>query len=275
MVDPEKDVINSNPRICDPGGSNYLEFYSGIFDAVYCALNPFVSIPELDIRKVFLMDEDEIPAEPSLKQINETAARRLRFFKEQPTPKAIADLEKRSGTAIRWETVRQACKLSSIADLCRAELGRIGALRDNLRNQDSENAVWQYCLENNVFPPREDRVPTILEQSIATLFHKLNYSSAILSDAFGCDQCEFKLNDLFDAPWKDGLVHFDVRRIYPPDTTLLVVVGFDTVVTKICGNRSQFSRVEMEDMFEGFWSSSDTDDLWWLSTLEKQRLGIQ
>ena len=67
----------------------------------------------------------------------------------------------------------------------------------------------------------------------------LNYSTAILSDEYGNFQCEFSVEELLrpEIPWSFGLVQFHVRKVYPPDNSLLFVVGFDTVITKICGNR--------------------------------------
>ena len=76
--------INTDPRILDPYGRKCLEWYRGIFDSVYFAFHPFVSISALDLEKVFWLDDRPPPM--SLEEKNAFAKERLKFFAEVPKP---------------------------------------------------------------------------------------------------------------------------------------------------------------------------------------------
>lgn len=267
--------FDEDRRTATSQGFPYLQFYRGIFDCAYVALNPFFVVSGKDPRDhvpaTLTMNRNELPPGPlSIDLINKIAAEWRTIQTEDPT--VTANAEKQLGEPITWETVRNGAGLSTIAEVNRALLTNIGALREPFR---SDQAVLDYCSANRIFLPGEDFIQPIVERPLAKLLGSLGQSQTTLSDEFGSYAATIPTQTLIaeERVWRCAdIVSFHYAKLYPPDNSWLIFVPYDNFTTVICGQQETLRELPIEQMFEGFWADERIADDWWLT--EEERLSI-
>jgi hypothetical protein len=275
LSDAEAEPIEREPYKFDPHGGRCLEYYAGYFDAVFFSLHPFVHVPGLDPKDC--RHETSALAGKSVVSIDEINEYAKEYFAREKT---LVDLrvrmamEKKSGEVVGWKTVQHDCGFGDLADVCRVVTSSIGAVRAELRNIEAEERIDRYCSERKLFRPWEDTIPIVQERLIASLFAELGYEWIVLSDEFGTSECTVRVQELIacEEPWDSmEIVECRLVKLYPPDNSMLVVVGYDTCITKICGNRRILESVGLDSKLEGFWCTEETDDAWWLTDAERTK----
>jgi hypothetical protein len=256
-------------RITDPHfGAPFLEWYDGIFDSVYIALHPFVTIEGMDpadaARAAVVINRNNIPAETLSTEL-------IHQLFEQRKQSQLFDLEtvqvreKEIGCRVSWEQIRKSCGFSSILDVNRALLSIIMSISEKFRNAEDTAHLEAFCDSNQIFFPTEDTFPPILEPAIASFLQRMKAGSVCIADEFNENTSKIDPVAMLDAkPWvRSGLCDFRANKIYPEDHSFLLIVPWDNFYTAICGNESRLKAANIEQLFEGFWCDQATTDHWW------------
>ncbi|MBS1997341.1 MAG: hypothetical protein JSS86_13565 [Cyanobacteria bacterium SZAS LIN-2] len=233
-----------------PEGEPFLEWFDGVFNAVYVALHPFVRVAGENTAPAYL---DSTKAED---ESNTTYMER-----RHAEVSRIDRLAKSSGERVPWSKVQADCGLS-LPNIVHAVFAEIS---NDPETQDLGRLLKNYCSTNRLFYPCENSFPAILEDRFCDLWECLNPEEIVISDEFITDTRVVPLAALRTAaPWDQiGLVKFPIKKFYPLDHSFLVATPFDTVYTAICGKRDQLESARVEDLFEGFWCNEQTTGLWW------------
>jgi hypothetical protein len=252
-------------RITDPHPDvPFLEWYRGIFDAVFIALHPFCAIkdfdPALAQRAVNVISREDLPERIS---INPIVALSKAQNLEKESIKVIRLSEKTVGKPVYWDQIRKACGFESLAQLNRALLTITMAISEKLADGDAAQRLGAYCGANKIFLPTEDTFPPILEQTIAGTIDQLGCEQMYLSDEFNQHRQILLRRALHSGtPWADEW-RLRSNKLYPVNHSFLLIVPHDNFYTAICGKRSQFDALNLETCYEGFWCDNQTRPDWW------------
>jgi hypothetical protein len=256
-------------RITDPHfGAPFLEWYNGIFNSVFIALHPFVTIEGMDPgeaeRPVLVVNRNDIPAETlNLDLMHQIAGQRkegLSFDLE-----TVQTREKEIGSRVSWQHIKESCGFTSIRDVNRALLAIIMAINEKYNNSSDTAHLEAFCDANQIFLPTEDVFPPIMQPEIAALLQRLNSGPVYIADEFNENIVKLDPAAMFKTKsWmRSGLYEFRANKIYPEDHSFLLIVPWDNFYTAICGDENRLKAAKIEELFEGFWCDPATTDDWW------------
>lgn len=242
--------IEITPHLYIPEDKPFLEWFDGVFNAVYVALHPFVRVAGENTAPAYL-DSAKADGESNTVYMERRHAEVSR----------IDRLAKSSGERVPWSKVQSECGFSP-ADVVNAVWADI---TDDPETEDISRLLQTYCSTNRLFYPCENSFPAILEDRLCDLWEHLNPEEIVISDEFITSTRVVSPATLRTAaPWEQaGLVKFTIKKFYPTDHSFLIATPFDTIYTAICGNRDALESAGVEDLFEGFWCSSQTTYAWW------------
>lgn len=263
------DKLTSYPSYDEP----ILGWYADAYDLAYVALHPFVRIPGLDPalcspwtthidRSDLLANQDLLDAIRSRE-----SAGHLNF-----SPHVVDEITKRRGVALSWNEVGKATGLTNFADLNRALLTSIGALKSEYQDQTGADLISHYCSSEKIFPPSEGEFQASMQQNLGKVFRASGVDRIQVAGQF--DEVANAIEiDLLDSqePWCSiDRIPNRAGRIFAADRSLLVVVDWDSFFTLICGKAERLQSVRLAEFFEGFWCSPTTKHNWWLQPSDFQ-----
>lgn len=264
------DIRTTYPGTSEP----ILKQVEGLYDSVFVALHPFVSIEGCEVRDPHVgavcVNRSEIEGDLSLALIQQMQSERS---KERTLDyESYQKLAKVSGQKVDWLKVGEGCGLNRQA-MNRALLTSTLALKSEYQDQHGAERLAAYCGANNIFFPESGKFPSILENQIVSLFERSGVHDVYISDELDL-QCERVPVSALDEkePWGFSLKEkpdFPLRKIFSTDYSLLVVVDWDSFFTLVCV-KSKEVKTLVDELFDGFWCDATTMHRWYANENEIQ-----
>jgi len=257
------DKLTSYPSYNEP----ILGWYAGAYDLAYVALHPFVRIPGLDPALcspwTTHIDRSDLPADQDLLDAirAKESTEDLKF-----SPHVVDELTKRRGITLSWSEVGKAVGFTNVADINRALLTSIGALKVEYQDQAGADLLSSYCSSQKIFPPSEGNFQASMQRNLGRLFRDSGVDRVEVAGQFDEEASPLEISLLnSQQPWCSiDVIPNRADRIFAADRSLLVVVDWDSFFTLICGKAERLKSVSVAELFEGFWCSPSTNHNWWL-----------
>jgi hypothetical protein len=250
-----------------------LGWYADAYDLAYIALHPFVRIPGLDPALcnpwTTHINRSDLPADLDLLDIIKS---RENTEELNLSPHVVDELTLQRGVALSWNEVGKAVGFTNFADLNRALLTSIGALKTEYQDQTGAELLSRYCSSERIFPPSEGNFQASMQQNLSRVFRDSGVDRVEVAGEFDEEASPLKIDLLHSRqPWCsiDRIPH-RAGRIFAADRSLLIVVDWDSFFTLICGKAERLQSIPVAELFEGFWCSPDTRHSWWLQPTDVQ-----
>ncbi|MBP7862644.1 DUF2711 family protein [bacterium] len=218
--------------------TSILEHFKGVYDSVYVALHPFISIKKLGTESLSI------------------------------DYKTFRMLEKSSAKQLTWSEIGNACDISDIKDMNRALLTLSLALNEkaNDKSQNPER-LKNYCAKQEFFLPTQGSFPASFENKILDLLLQFDITEACFGDEhdFNCEL--ISLSEISrNKPWvsERSALKFLPQKVFTTDYQLLIIVDWDSVFSLVCTNLDASKKGLIEEMFEGFWCDEKTEHAWFV-----------
>jgi hypothetical protein len=255
-------------RITEPWHVPFLEWYDGIFNAVFIALHPFWKLegihPSDAPRPVIVVSASDLSPGPlTVDKLNAMHD----DYKQQFTIdlKTLQHQEKQHGEKVSWQFVKDSCQFGSLGQLSAALKTGIMALQEAPARASDAAKLEAFCAEHKIFLPTEDTIPPLIESEVANLLQLMEIDELIVADEFGSDTIRLKTEQLMiDMPWKySQLYQLRANKIYSDDHSFLLITPYDNFYTALCGDRERLKAAKVEEAFEGSWCDNKTILEWW------------
>lgn len=221
---PQADVYATCPH---EGG--ILEYYSGVFEAVYVCFNPF-------IKPTHISPE--------------------RFCPESyPTNSELLA----HCAPVSWEEIMRQTGLPSYAAIDLALKTQILAIREKFMNEDYANRLEALYASGCVMPPCEGEQSPFLFKPVMSIFKELGHDWAWVGDEH-CTERKPHWIDELAAPENNPMINHS--NVFSPDKSLLWSVHWDSHFSFLCGSLADLDKVSVSNRIEGFYCTPDTDVYW-------------
>lgn len=225
----ERILLASDIYASCPQEGVVLDYYAGVFDAVYVCFNPFIKLTQISTERFC---PDMYPSQAEL--VNLCA----------PVP---------------WVEVMKLAELPSIAavDL---------ALRTQIHGIHSER-IWEtyaHQLEalydsGAVMPPIEGEHSPFQYESVMAIFKDLGHQWAWFGDEFCTERKLYWIDELSKVESTPIGGH---SNIFSADHSLLWTVHWDSHFSFLCGSRTDLERARVAERVEGFYCTPSTEVYW-------------
>jgi hypothetical protein len=251
-----------------PDDTAIMPWYGGAYSHGFVALHPFFIIeglnPDTCEHGTLVLSGSSAPSELGLLEwaAEEAADRRLG---KEITAEGVDGLAKRFGQRVDWRTIFQQANFIDHCDLDRALRSSIGGLRYDLADAAASDRLGSYCSQHGIFPPQEGRFEPIMQSGLAKLFRRAGFLEVIVGDEFGDDERLVDISLLEREELWDGMAElpqYGIKRLIAPDYSLLAWVHWDSFYTLIFGTVETFHDMNIDQFFEGFWCSDETNTYW-------------
>lgn len=212
-----------------PSDGPVLEYYGGVFDAVYVLLSPFiqpVGIP---------LDRFSPNTYPERKELCAGC------------------------NPIAWESVRVASGLPSLAALDVALRTQISGLKAEFARRDYADLLDRTLKEIGVIPPAQGEHSDLLHDTVLGIFQALGHSWVWVGDEFCTER---KLHWIEDLKGSDKPVISGHCNVFAPDKSLLWTVHWDSYFSFLCSDRAALDSAAIASKLEGFFCERDTEVYW-------------
>jgi hypothetical protein len=221
---PSPDVFASCPL-----DGNILEYYAGVFEAVYVSLNPFIKPISIDSAE----------------------------FKPgtYPNRASIATNCK----AVSWSEVAQLAQLPSIAAVDIGLRTGIRGLKDEFANRSYAAAIDALSETQGILTPTEGCFPDLLHDKILQSIQELGYEWLWIGDEFCTERKLHWIDDLKNQ--SDGLVKGRFN-VFTPDKQLLWTIHWDSHFSFLCSSQEKLDAIQNTSGLEGFFCTPSTEVYW-------------
>lgn len=218
--------------------TSILEHFKGVYDSVYVALHPFISINKLGTESLSIDN------------------------------KTFRMLEKSSAKQLTWSEIGNACDISNIEDMNCALLTLSQALNEKFKDKSEKlDRLKTFCAEQELFLPTQGSFPASFENKILDLLQHFGFTEACFSDEHDF-KCELvSLSEISRIkPWasEGSAIKLWPQKVFTTDYQVLIIVDWDSVFSLVCTNLDASKKVLIEDIFEGFWCDEKTEHAWFV-----------
>ena len=245
-----------------------LPWYQGAFSHAFIALHPFFTVDGLDPSSCdygsLNLAASDRPHGANLWEWSEDQASARREGKELAGT-SIADIAKRFGRRVAWQTIREDAGFHDNRSLDRALRTHIMGLKRELEDRGAAERLTSYCKQHKIFLPTEGGFQPTMEADLVNMLERAGLSDIIVGDEFGEDEILVSLKSLAGSPaWesREDLPKWGARRLIAPDHSLLVWVHWDSFYAAVFGTSERIRRSCVEEIFEGFWCSNENTTYW-------------
>jgi hypothetical protein len=212
-----------------PYNAPLAEAYGGRFESVFIILHPFVGVPDHLAWKA----TREYPADEQIEA---------------------------HGTKCPWASVAAQTGLSTCAKLNQALLTSIGAIDEDLRDDQARDALKSFLESEPVWMPEEGRFEPLLQPDLLAAFDSAGHEELIFVPEFpGIDPIQklsvARLRNRDDAFPSRG-------TLAAPDASFLFTVDWDSFFTLFYGPREFVAEVARRRNLEGFFATPTTEHFW-------------
>lgn len=251
-----------------PDDTPIMPWYGGAYSHGFVALHPFFTVEGLNPNTcehgTLVLSRSSAPADLGLIEWADEESAKRRVGKEI-TPEGVDGLAKRFGQQISWRTMCQQTNFTNHCELDRALRTSIDGLRHDLENTAASDRLNSYCAQHGIFKPNEGSFQPLMQFSLAGIFRRAGFKNIIVGDEFGDDERSVEISRLERDELWDGMAElpsFGVKRLIAPDRSLLVWIHWDSFYTLILGTAEALHDLKINQIFEGFWCSDETNTYW-------------
>ncbi|MDN7452317.1 DUF2711 family protein [Burkholderia cenocepacia] len=206
-----------------------LDYYAGVFEAVYVCFNPFIR-----------------PAKISPQ----------RFCPEKyPTNTELLNLCQ----PVTWRETMTLAGLPSLAAVDRGLKTQILGVRTEFRHEGHAKKLAALYDEALVMPPTEGEQSPFLYEPVFSIFKELGHEWAWIGDEFCTERKLHWIDDLVAADPTPICGHANVFSL---DKSVLWSVHWDSHYTFLCGSRTDLEHAKVAERLEGFYCTPTTDVFW-------------
>jgi len=217
-----------------PQAGSVLDYYAGVFSAVYVTLSPFLA--PVSAASLALFDSSDPEADPSRMAV-------AAHFRP-----------------VRWRDVAQACGLPNLAAVDIALRTGIHGLAEVYRNEDHLARVRTLYASDGLLPPTEGQHSELLQDEVLRLFQELGHDWVWVGDEFCAERQLYRIDDIRNGavdPFTTGC------NVFAPDQSLLWTVHWDSHFSFLCAaSEAALKSVQIEARLEGFFCRPGTDVYW-------------
>jgi len=212
-----------------PAEGSVLDYYSGIFDAVYVCFSPFIRPTRIDPERFC---PRRYPSQTELLALCESVA---------------------------WAEVMNLANLTSFAAIDQALKTQIQAVRPRLTNESNAKKLMALYDRGVVMPPMEGEHSPFLVAPVMALFKDLGHNWAWVGDEFCTERKLYWTEDLATTDPSPIVEH---ANVFSADKSLLWTVHWDSHFSFLCGSRTQLERAKIAQRLDGFFCTAGTDVYW-------------
>ncbi|WMW80917.1 DUF2711 family protein [Undibacterium cyanobacteriorum] len=221
---PASDIYASCPR-----EGVVLDYYAGVFDAVYVCFNPFIKPTQISTERF-------CPAMyPSQAELVNLCA---------PVP---------------WAEVMKLAELPSIAAVDLALRTQIHGIRSERMWETYAHQLEALYDSGAVMPPMEGEHSPFHYESVMAIFKDLGHQWAWFGDEFCTERKLYWIDELSKAESTPIGGH---SNIFSADHSLLWTVHWDSHFSFLCGTRTDLERARVAERVEGFYCAPSTEVHW-------------
>lgn len=221
---PTPDVYASCPR-----NGNVLDYYAGIFDAVFVSLSPFI---------------EPISISPDL------------FFPETyPDRRTIVN----TCEAVPWREIMSLTELPSLSAIDIGLRTLIHGLHKKYENLEFSNRIVTMIDSTGIIPPTEGEHSDLLHNCVLELFQELGHQWVWVGDEFCSERKLHWIEDLKSEQEPTIVGHCNV---FSPDKSLLWTVHWDSHFSFLCSSSDKLKSIGIAERLEGFFCIPSTDVYW-------------
>lgn len=210
-----------------PHEGNILDYYAGVFEAVYVCFNPF-------IRPSRISPERFCPESyPSDSEILEHC------------------------DPVSWSDVMNLAGLSSYAEVDQALKTYMLSLRSEFENKANAKRLSNLFDQGIVMPPDRGGFSPFLLKTVMSKFQELGHSWVWVGDEFSSER---KLEWMGDVGTNGPTPCH--ANIFAPDNSILWASHWDSHFTLLCGSENDLQHFKDQKLLEGFFCSSNTEVYW-------------
>ena len=248
------------------------EHYSGTFDSVFLAFNPFFRVDETHLDKPSFQRVHQITY-PEFKKVNP----------DLDIPESLGDIYSNEkpdyptaeevllhGAVVRWEEVRVGCRFESFVELNKALATTIGGYRRELKRKDLADRLLAYSETEKVFLPEEGTFDVFTKVAILKTFRKLNKGFIVIENEYLDKKETIDIRTITDEEFCKQ-IEFKDYYIYDIEQEILFAVDWDDFFFLICSTASNLTEILSDGIFEGFYCDDGTRTYWEFTEEELQK----
>ncbi|QDG77884.1 hypothetical protein [Labrenzia sp. PHM005] len=253
----QTDFKNVPREIKEPApGTPVLDWWDGIYDKVFIALNPFVRWPVVEsvvANKVTVID--------GKKYVTASVSGADGFDEDQATH------AKKYGETTRWSDVHAAVCPEVPFEIF-AQCVWISSCLGRRKDVPSEiqEAIGDYCFTHALFLPQDDIPEPALEPQIGRFLAALDITSVDVYDEFRANVFRCGVEAFSQDSPKIRLPQAITRDTYycihSKEAGLVMTWEFDGVEAFIGLTKNALTNARPEDYFEGFYADANTYSDW-------------
>lgn len=212
-----------------PTDGKVLEYYAGVFEAVYVLLHPFIK--PLSIEK-----EEFKPG-------------------TYPTRSRIVQ----NCTAVSWEEIATKAGLPSIAAVDIGLRTMVRGLSAEFSNQEYADKIELLEETDNILLPSEGSFSDLLHDRVLAYIQDAGHEWAFVGDEFGTERKLYWIEDLKGQDAGPTAGHCNV---FTPDKGILWTTHWDSHFSFICSSKRNLTNIQDGGHFEGFFCTPSTEIYW-------------
>jgi hypothetical protein len=212
-----------------PYEGSILEYYAGIFEAVYVALHPFIDVAQVEAER----------------------------FRPGTYPGRQFILK--NCRAVSWAEVMCRTGLPSLKSVDIGLRTMIRGLKEEFSNPQSASAIESLAESNQILAPPEGCFSDLLHDKILLSIQNLGYDWVWVGDEFGTERKLYWIDDLKNSDSGPTAGH---SNVFTPDKALLWTTHWDSHFSFLCSSREKLMAIQEANDFEGFFCDPDTEVYW-------------
>ena len=207
-----------------PTEGKVLEYYQGIFEAVYVLLHPFTKP---------LGKEQFKPG-------------------TYPTRSSIV----KNSVAVSWQEVVTRTGLSSISAVDIGLRSMSPGFNNEPSNQEYASEIESLLESEGVLPPSEGCFSELLHDKVLSCIQELGHEWVWVGDDFGTER---RLHWIEDLKRQEDDATRNCRNVFTPDKCFLWTTHWDSHFSFLCSSRNNLSNIQA---LEGFFCTPQTEVYW-------------
>jgi hypothetical protein len=212
-----------------PNDGKILEYYAGVFEAVFVLLHPFI--------KAVSIEKDQF------------------VWSTYPGRAKIVS----HCVPVSWAEVASKAELPSIAAVDIGLRTGILGLKVEYSKQEYADKIESLAESDQILAPPEGCFSDLLHDKVLQAIQRLGYEWVWVGDEFGTER---KLHWIEDLKGNDSEATSGHCNVFTPDKAVLWTTHWDSHFSFLCSSKRNLAAVQERNQFEGFFCTESTEVYW-------------